>query len=395
MVSLNPYPISATADPNRPSRPIRLFHVIDSLRRDGTQTALVNLVEGLAGRGYEQSVYCLNNVVNSDIEAALLAANSQVIVIGKAAIATGWGLARMWLDFVRLRPTIVQTFLPFGDLIGRTVARAARVPVIVSSIRARNVDKSRWQPAPDRITARWADRVVFNSLHTIDFAVAEEGVRPEQVVYIPNGVNVGPVCGAIARAEFRSNLGVPTGARVIVTVGRLYPQKGHAGLLAAFQRVLRAAPEAILLIVGQGPLREELERQADSLRISRSLRFLGERRDVHAILPCTDLYVQASLWEGMPNAVMEAMAFGRPVIATDVDGTRELLEHGKTGWLVDPGNEEALANRITYALAHPEEACHLGKAAAELIRRDFSVEVMVSRFDGLYRDLAGSRDRQV
>ncbi|MCA1961072.1 MAG: glycosyltransferase [Desulfomonile sp.] len=393
MDPIHPYPKRVTTDASDSSQTIRLFHVIDSLRRDGTQTALVNLVEGLAGRGYRQRVYCLNNVVNTDTEAALGASNTRVIVIGKPAIATGWGLARMWLDFARLRPTIVQTFLPFGDLIGRTIARAARVPVIVSSIRARNVDKPQWQLALDRVTARWVDRVVFNSLHTIDFALDKEGVRPEQVVYIPNGVKIGPVCASPARKELLSTLDVPTEVKVIVTVGRLYPQKGHAWLLNAFQRVLRNAPEAVLLIVGQGPLRDELEHRAGALGISRSVRFLGERRDVQAILPCADLYVQASLWEGMPNAVMEAMSCGKPVIATNVDGTRELLEHGTTGWLVEPGNHEALADRIMYALVHPEEAARLGNAAEELIRREFSVEVMVSRFDRLYRDLIGSRDR--
>lgn len=368
-------------------REILLFHVIDSLRRDGTQTALVNLAEGLSERGYRQRVYCLNNVVNPDVKAALTSAGVEVVVIGKAAIAAGWGLIRMWLDFVRVRPRVVQTFLPFGDLIGRTVARAAGVPVIVSSIRARNVDKPRWQLALDRITVRWAARVVFNSRHTVDFAVAREGVQAEQVVYIPNGVKIGPTPDAPGCIDCLSRLDVPDTVKIVATVGRLYPQKGHTVLLDAFQRVVRAAPEVVLLIVGQGPLRDELEQRAVSLGISSRVRFLGERRDVHEILQCVDVYVQASLWEGMPNAVMEAMAHGKPVVASNVDGTRELVAHGETGWLVEPANGEALAEGILNALSHPEEAKRMGDAAADLISREFSVEAMVSRFDALYRGL--------
>jgi glycosyltransferase involved in cell wall biosynthesis len=305
------------------------------------------------------------------------------------------GVIALFLELRRWQPDIVQTFLPFGDLLGRTVARAARVPVILSSIRARNIDKRRWQFLLDRITLRWVDRVVFNSQRVIPFALQHEGVRAEQVVYIPNCVRIertvppasGDQARPLTRTEARSRLDIPLDAFVIGTVGRLYRQKGHQFLLSAFKDVLSVVPRAALLIIGDGPLRSQLEAQALRIGIAERTRFLGERADIPDLLDLLDLYVQPSLYEGMPNAVMEAMAVGKPVIATNVDGVQELVADGETGWLVEAGNSQAVAARILYAMENTDESVCMGAAAARRMHNDFSVDRMVTAYDGLYRDL--------
>jgi len=370
----------------------RIGYVIDSLRRDGTQINLVNLVTGLAERGYEQRVYCLNDVANADIVQLLTASGAQVVVIGRVQLVTLAGLTRLFVEFRRWRPFIVQTFLTFGDAVGRTLARAANVPIVVSSVRARNVEKRWWQFLLDRVTIRWVDRVIFNSKQVIPFALAKEGVQPEQIVYIPNGVGVDQQSCPSAVSNTRSELGITPTTRVVGTVGRLYPQKGHRYLLAAFARVLQEVSDAALLVVGDGPLRSKLEAQAMQLGITGQVYFLGERADIPDLLACMDVYAQASIYEGMPNAVMEAMAAGKPVVATRVDGTRELIADGETGWLVKPADTKAMADRIVYILKNMTEVRCIGEAASERIARDFSVNKMVLAYDKLYRELLARVD---
>jgi glycosyltransferase involved in cell wall biosynthesis len=354
--------------------------------------ALTHLASGLANYGYRQRVYCLNNLADPGIVRSLRSSGAEVRVLSKAQFVALIGLVRLFLEFRSWRPSVVQTFLTYGDMIGRTIARLANVPVVVSSIRARNLDKRWWQFLSDRITIRWVDRVVFNSRQVIPFALANEGVGPEQVVYIPNGVHVGDLRDEPnATPRTRSGLSLPPTARVVGTVGRLDPQKGHRFLLAAFSRVLSNAPDAVLLVIGDGPLRGKLQAEAKELGLSDRVRFLGQRGDVPALLSCMDVYVQASLWEGMPNAVMEAMAAARPVVATAVDGAKELITDGETGWLVEPSDATAMAERIAHALEDVKEAESVGAAAARRMARDFTVQQMVLAYDKLYRELLAAK----
>ncbi len=376
---------------NLASEPIRVAYVIDNLRRDGAQKHLTTLVSGLAERGYQQRVYCLNDSFNAEVVQLISARGARVVIVGKLQLVTLTGVVRLLVEFRRWRPLIVQTFLPFANTVGCAVAHVADVPIVASSIRARNVDKRWWQFLFDRITVPWVDAVVFNSKQVIPFAVAREGVRLEQVVCIPNGVRTDKQAGSLCAARLRSELGIAPTTKVIGMVGRLYPQKGHHFLLTAFAKVLEEVPDTVMLIVGDGPLRRELEAEAIQLRITPQARFLGERADVQDLLACMDVYVQSSLWEGMPNAVLEAMAAGKPVVATAVDGTTELITQGETGWLVKPSDAEALADRIVYALNNLTEAKRIGEASTQRVAADFSIDNMISSYDELYRTLAERR----
>jgi len=316
-----------------------------------------------------------------------------VEVIGTHRLWALEGLVRMYRELRRWQPDIVQTQLPTSDVVGRILGRLAGAPAVVSSIRTRNVHKTRRQLFWDRLTAPLADRVVFNSRAVIPFAVRHEGVRPEQAVYIPNGARVpaaihDPESLPARKAALRKQLNLPDQTAVLGTVGRLQPQKGHRYLLEAFAGVIRQIPETCLLVIGEGPLRKQLEQQAAGLGLAGRVRFLGDRSDVADLLPLLDVYVHPSLYEGMPNAVLEAMAAARPVIATHVDGTQELIVDGQTGWLVEPADPATLAERMAFALRRPEGARRMGLAAAERIQARFSVDRMIAAYDTLYLRLA-------
>lgn len=358
-------------------QPIRITYLIDNLLRAGTQTALSYLVEGLAARGYRQRVFCLNSRFDPAFVQTLESYGVDVVVLGKNAFITG---AAFWSVFRALRRSeVVQTFLPFSDLLGRFLGRLASVPVIVTSIRARNIDKKTWQLMLDRLTMRWAHRVVFNAANVVDFSLANEGVRSEQVVVIPNGVRLreSSVAGREALPDE-----IPPEARVMGMVGRLRAQKGVDVLLEAFRR-LESDP-VHLVIVGDGELRDALEMQAKEMQIAPRVHFLGMRSDLPEIYTGLDLYVHTAIFEGMPNAVMEAMASGLPVVATAADGTRELIRDGETGWLVPVGDAGAMADAIDQALGDPGRRAQLGAAAAAFMKTQFSVEKMVDSFARLY-----------
>jgi glycosyltransferase involved in cell wall biosynthesis len=183
--------------------------------------------------------------------------------------------------------------------------------------------------------------------------------------------------------EKRRSLRLPVDALVIGTVGRLTEQKGYGFLVEAAAPVLQRLPDAYFLIVGDGELRQTLMDQASRLGIASRVVFTGPRSDVEELLMCMDLFVSSSLWEGLPTAIMESMAAGVPVVATDIPGTRELIQNQVTGWLSPAANSQALADTIIAALNSPALRREIARRASEAIQR-FSIAAVAERYEALY-----------
>lgn len=362
---------------------IGLCHILDSLGPGGTQRFLTHLVPGLKARGYRQWVVSLNDSVDPAIRAQL-GASARVLVLNRGALLTGIGLVRLILVLRREKIDVAQTYLRFGDTLGRLAAKLAGVPLIVSSIRARNIDKPRWQFWIDRYTARWTRSVIFNSESVVEFSTKHEGIDPEKAVYIPNGV-APPPPPAVNRETLLASAGVDPSKRVIVSVGRLAPQKGHDDLLRAFAVLAATRPEVHLVIIGEGPARNHLERVARDLDLQKRVTLIGFRRDVRDWLAAAEMFALASRFEGMPNAMMEAMAAGLPVVATQVDGTKELVTDRLTGLAVPAGSPERFAAALEELLTNTVFAQSLGNAARQMMRERYSIERMVDSYDNIYR----------
>jgi glycosyltransferase involved in cell wall biosynthesis len=178
---------------------------------------------------------------------------------------------------------------------------------------------------------------------------------------------------------------------VVGSVGCLAPRKDYGTQLEALSLLGRRGVEFPAVRVGDGPERRALEDRARSLGLADRVVFLGERPDVERLLPAMDVFVLSSREEGIPNALLEAMAAGRPAVATAVGGTREVLTDGETGWLVPPAAPERLAAALEHALSHPEEARRRGEAARRAVHERLGIDAMVRRHEDFYLGLVAGR----
>jgi glycosyltransferase involved in cell wall biosynthesis len=371
---------------------IRVLHVIGSLDIGGTEGQLVELATRLDPACFDVTVCCLSH--GGPHAEALAAAGVQVEIVGLRR-ATLWRRPnRLVGDLLRLigfvrraRPDVVHGFLYWGYVLGALAGRAARVPAIVAGRRG----LSRLPRAdPRRVLERWAlrmtDLVVANSEAVRQDVLQSGQVPTSKVLVVRNGVAAHRFAGTSDGAPGPA-LAVTPGAPVIGVVANLRRCKGVDIFLAAWREVVRHFPKATALLAGDGPLREALERRAAELDVAASVRFLGTCRDVPALLSLVDLVVHPSFEEGLPNAVLEAMAAGKAVVATDVGGTSEAVLDGETGRLVPARDAAALAHAMLWCLRHPGETACYGEAARRRAREHFAIEAMVGRYAALYRQL--------
>ena len=211
-------------------------------------------------------------------------------------------------------------------------------------------------------------------------------VKKEKIACIYNGVELSRFATVPHHQilEIRKALDISSHETVVTSIGRLHQQKGYCYLLTAMQMVARVAPNVKLLLIGDGALREELAAQAVETGLAHSVVFLGERNDIPEILACTDIYINSSLNEGLPFSVLEAMAAGVPVVATMVEGNRELVRNAETGLLVPPRDPENLAKAIILLLNDQKYRMALGLRGKERIIRHFSVDQMMLNTFELY-----------
>lgn len=243
-----------------------------------------------------------------------------------------------------------------------------------------------------KLAARFVRRAAVVARWLGDALVKWEGFPPEQVVFVPNGIDPAPFREPLGeRSAVRASLGIPFAGPVAGCVARLDPVKNHRLLLRAWRTVVALHPQATLLLAGDGPEREPLRRLADSLGLSGRVRFLGDRSDVPRLLRAMDFHVLASRSEGTSLTLLEAMAASRASIATAVGGTPDVIEHGRTGWLVPPGDGAALATAILALCAEPGRALAMGLAASEEFDRRFTLDSMVRRYESIYRECAAAR----
>ena len=367
--------------------PVKTAFCITELDPGGAERALVELVTRLDRRRFRPVVYCLGPRPHGNptsLADRLEEAGIPLTCFGaRSVLALPRVVSRLRRQMVADAPQIVQTFLFHANVVGAWAARRARVPHVVTGIRVAE-RSARWHLPLARWVDRFVDRHVCVSESVREFSISQGGLPAEKLAVIPNAVDMQRFRG-IEPAQ-RQTLGVAAGARVITSIGRLDRQKGIEWLLEALREVLPRVPKAELLLVGDGPERESLQRLARKI-CPLPVRFLGFRADVPQILAASDLVVLPSRWEGMPNVVLEAMASGRAVVATDVEGVREALGPNALQQVVAVDDPRGFSERVVLLLNDAELRNRLEKANLQRAGEAFSFAAMIDAYERLYGEL--------
>ncbi|WP_113701585.1 glycosyltransferase [Nonomuraea lactucae] len=361
------------------ARPLRVALLIGHLGMGGTQKQLALLAQELHRAGTEVHVLVLSR--GGPCEAEIREAGIEVHLLGfdrGAKVGTFLAFTRMAVLLRRLAPDVLHAFLHEGYLVGVPTARLLRVPVVVAGRRNETrLSASRpWSLALDRATARIAHHVVVNAEALARDAHAALGLPEKKLSVIYNGLPA--VAFDPAPPEH-----VATELPVVACVARLSAEKGHRHLLDAVALLQRRGRPCTLVLAGDGPERARLEEQAAALGVD--ARFLGARLDGSGLLARADVVVLPSLTEGLSNAVIEAMAAGRPVVATSVGGNSELLD-GR-GIIVPAADPEGLAGGLTRLLDDPGLARELAAAARAWAAKNLDLRVMAEEHVKLYERL--------
>jgi starch synthase (maltosyl-transferring) len=363
--------------------PHRIAFGITELDPGGAERMLTELVTRLDLREWEPHVFCLGPEAHyvrvlrdHQIPVTCFRATGQI-----SAPRVLW----QWTSALRrFRPEILYPWLFHANLLGRLAGRLAGVPHILSGIRVAE-KRNNWHGRLDRWTNFLVERNVCVSRGVAEFVEQTVGLDPRKTVVIPNAVD-GARFQHIAPADL-TPIGIPAGSPVLITIGRLDVQKGIDVLLAAVPEIIAQVPSAHFLIVGDGPIRSALEQQARSLGIAPYLHWTGLRNDVPELLAAATALVLPSRWEGMPNVVLEALAAGRPVVATDVEGVRDLVSDGINGWVIPPHQPPSLAERVVRLLSDPEAIPRMGAESQALYCDRFTIDRLVENHVHLFREI--------
>ncbi len=369
-----------------PTSRLRILHVITGLEIGGAERVMLETARYQKAEGHEVSVCALRP--GGPLEPAVREVCSVFTTNMGHALTPQvvWRLARLMR---RGRYDIVQSYLYQANLVARVAARLAGVPVNISSVRCSYTWLNWKHFLVDRWTAHLADCITSVSEATRQFSIEREGLPAVKIVTLRNGIDVSRFDAfdkAAARASLRAELGYAPDDLVICMTGRLHEQKGHTYLFQAAGQLKDRYPHLRVLVIGDGPQRAALEVECQARGLAGVVTFLGMRKDVPQLLAASDLFAFPSLYEGMPNAVLEAMAMSLPVVASTADGTVEIIESESHGLLVPPADAQALNVALERLLADPALRQQFAEAGRRRVVEDFTFQKTMQATEALYYD---------
>ena len=374
------------------TKPIRILQLITDLEQAGAERVVCQLAEGLAGRGHHVHVAALWRSAQEpgDLAAGLAEAG---VPVSRLDVQSKWDLPKLWqlVGLVRReRFDIVHTHLWHADLAGRAVRAILGRPPVIGTIHTAERRPMPWRFLADRLTRRLCARVVCVSASVRDHHASLARLPAEGYEIIANAVDLAWLADRPGRKEARAGLDLPSDVPVVGTVARLEPEKNLPLLVRAFERLRGTFPEAQLLLAGTGREEASLRAQIAERGLEASVRMLGFQRDVRPVLAAIDAFVLPSRWEGFGLATAEAMACGLPAVVTDVPGSRDLIRHGRTGWVVADDDDEGMAGALVEALGDAVESSRRGSAAAADAKARFDSKKMLDHYETVYeRVLSG------
>jgi glycosyltransferase involved in cell wall biosynthesis len=365
------------------TQPIPIALGITDLDVGGAEKTLVELVLRLDRARWSPAVVCLFPL--GPLAQRLTNAGVPVESLGMRSSIDFYRGVRRWTEILRIQsPRLLQTFLFHANFMASVAGPQAGVPILFAGHRV--ADR---RPGVRGLLERWTssrfDCHVCVSRQVREFTQRRTSLPDDQFIVIPNGVDDERF--RRAKPVDLSRLGIDKDCVVLLTLGRLDWQKGLDVLFEALARLRRFAAsidKVRLVCVGAGPEEVNLRRRCKKLGLDGIVHFAGWQPNPEQWLAAADALILPSRWEGMPNAVLEAMAAGRPVVATDVEGVGELVQPGRTGWLIPPSAPSALADALVEMLARPDLRTQFGAAGQSLVASSFTYEQMTARYESLW-----------
>ncbi len=389
----------------KPDHVIRVLNVITRLNIGGAAQHVILLTKCLNGQEWASTLVTGQvDPHEGDMTELAYAEHLDPIVLstlrnGAGPVADVISFVRLYRLFRRERPTVVHLHLLKARFLGGIAARLAGVPLITETFHG-TLFADYFHPIVarvliglERLLARQMSAVIAVSDEVAHEVIRVKVAGPDKVRVIPLGLDLDRfVEAAHRRGILRTELGLSDHAPLVGTVGRLVPIKGVRDFITAVARLVHAVPEAHFVIIGDGSERSRLEDQVTKAGLRSRVSFLGWRRDLERIYPDLDVVVLASLHEGTPVSLIEAMAAGRPVVATRVGGVPDVVQNDVTGLLIPSRNPEALANAVLRLLTNMNERRRMGMTAQARVYPRFTASRLAVDMEALYRELLAQKN---
>lgn len=381
---------------------IKVAHVVTRLDLGGAQQNTVYTVRRLDPARFDAFLVCgEGGMLDAEVRAdpALRAVFLDSLVREVSPLRDLLALLELWKTFRAEAPDVVHTHSSKAGILGRLAAALAGVPVVLHTYhgfgfhdRQNPVVKSVYV-ALERLCARFTTRMVFVSRANAAYAERHGLGAAADAELIRSGIRLGEFPAKTDAAKLKMSAGIGMHKRLVVSIGNLKPQKNAADFVAAAAKAAAKVPEARFVFLGGGPQKAALEARAFALGLGDKLLFLGWRRDGAQWLAAADAFAMTSLWEGLPRALVEAMASGLPSVCYATDGVTDLLRDGENGFLVAPGDVDAFADRLAALLTDEPLRRRLGAAALASVGPEFDIDGMVRSQERLYERLVADARR--
>lgn len=360
---------------------LKILFVITGLGVGGAERLVVNLADKVVSRGHQVMIVSLTGPTR------FRPVDPGIRIVALEMVKSSVGFVRAYIALRQLirefSPDVIHSHMIHSNLLARLVRLSIHLPRLVCTAHNTN-EGGRLRMLAYRLTNFLADVSTNVSREAVEAFEAKGAVPRGKMLAVLNGIDCEIFAPDVqSRLDIRQLFSVDRDCKVFIAVGRLFEAKDYPNLLTAFMEISTSLPNSCLWIVGDGPLRAELENMSGDLGLAARVRFLGVRHDIPALLRAADVFVLSSAWEGFGLVVAEAMATGTPVVATDCGGVSEVV--GDTGYLVPPCDAKALGKAmLTAAHLSAEQADALGRAARQRIVERFSLDRAVDRWLQIY-----------
>jgi len=367
------------------TEPISILLFTNTTVRYGVEEHILQLLHNLDRRLFRLHLACPPEL--GEVLKAELPADVELFPVKIDGITDSAGARGLYRILRERRIQILHSHMFQSSMFASPIGWFAGVPVVLETAHVREVWRKGMKAnyVVDRIAGRFVDRYIAVSHAVARYLVETKGLPEKKIRVIHNGADMNkfePSCSACP--SMKKALGIAEGDPVLLVVGRLEPQKGHQVLLEAMVKVRVEFPDAKLICVGDGALRGKLAASTEKFSLQSAVRFVGFQSNVREWLAMADISVLPSFYEGLPLSAIESLAAGRPMVATAVDGTPEVVIHEETGLMVPPGDPSAMAEAICRLLRDPELARQLGEAGRKYVISEFSLEGFARKTQEFY-----------